>query len=486
LLPVGDPTLERLASSLLRKEEIPEETVLHECLRGDPSFCLWAFFWIHWHASRAQFAPLELVASPEDASDRPVETLSQLARLLRHAWPHWLKWDWGSPFLIEPEHGESLHDFLGESFSLIAAARREEESPSILAEKGELVAFLVGGERLFLWGMRRYHHWVASAFDLTSLPEPNEAIAKRMRPAVWKNWRKRKTGRRIAELLNQDDAADFSVRKVESLESVQRWAMPIHGEMVERFPDLADLRHRLHLLQEHHAVTLETEKMDALAEFAAGAGHEINNPLAIIGGYAQLLLDAETEPDRRRKLAIMAAQVRRAHEMIADIRLFARPPEPRFEEIELTEQMEKVLRTMRPEAREQSTELVLKGRRPAMTIPADPVQFQVAMTALIRNALEALGQKGTIEISWRRVAKNAVEIRIEDNGPGIPGEIRPLIFSPYFSGRQAGRGLGFGLSKVWQIVRMAGGSITVESEENVGTIFHLFLPIVLRKKQSES
>src|SRR5690606_20308915 len=78
---------------------------------------------------------------------------------------------------------------------------------------------------------------------------------------------------------------------------------------------------------------LEREKLEALAEFAAGAGHEMNNPLAVIAGRAQLLLKDETDAQKRRELAVIHAQAMRVHEMIADLMLFARPPQPRRSEV---------------------------------------------------------------------------------------------------------------------------------------------------------
>src|SRR5882724_357569 len=77
-------------------------------------------------------------------------------------------------------------------------------------------------------------------------------------------------------------------------------------------------------------------KLRALAEFAAGAGHEINNPVATIAGYAQQLLADETDPDRRHALATIGAQAYRIRDMIGDVMLFARPPQPRPEQIDLT------------------------------------------------------------------------------------------------------------------------------------------------------
>ena len=80
---------------------------------------------------------------------------------------------------------------------------------------------------------------------------------------------------------------------------------------------------------------VEAEKLAALAEFAAGAGHEINNPLTVISGRAESLLRDETDPERRRALALICAQAMRVHEMIADMMLFARPPRPELQQVEL-------------------------------------------------------------------------------------------------------------------------------------------------------
>src|SRR6267142_1449058 len=92
-------------------------------------------------------------------------------------------------------------------------------------------------------------------------------------------------------------------------------------------------------------------KLRALAEFAAGAGHEINNPVATIVGYAQQLLAGETDPDRRHALATIGAQAYRIRDMIGDIMLFARPPAPNPRHIELSEVLREVVGKTSDEAR---------------------------------------------------------------------------------------------------------------------------------------
>ena len=257
-------------------------------------------------------------------------------------------------------------------------------------------------------------------------------------------------------------------------EGRQRW-VEVDAVAAPLLPLLIAKLARLQRLESRFHETLETEKLEALAEFAAGAGHEINNPLAIIGGRAQLLLRDETDPERRRELAVMNAQVKRAHEMIADIRLFSRPPEPEPTTIDLADLIDTVIDEMAPQVSERATTLTRTGEPGPWEIEADPVQLNVALHAVCRNALEAIGRDGHIEIALSRSAAH-VEIRITDDGPGILPEQRRHLFDPFYSARQAGRGLGFGLSKAWRIVTNHGGKIEVESEPGNGATFTITLP----------
>ncbi len=213
---------------------------------------------------------------------------------------------------------------------------------------------------------------------------------------------------------------------------------------------------------------LERRKLDALAEFAAGAGHEINNPLAIIGGHAQRLLRETENPEHRRLLAIIGAQVKRTYEMIADIRLFARPPKPEICRFDLVADLRRLVAEQTPLFQDAELSLEFSSDCDVWEIESDPVQIHLVVAALCDNAREAGGNA--------RILLRGTEIIVEDDGPGIPEEIRSLIFDPYFSGRQAGRGLGFGLSKAWRIMQQLGGSIRLESGNGVRAVVSLSLP----------
>jgi signal transduction histidine kinase len=178
--------------------------------------------------------------------------------------------------------------------------------------------------------------------------------------------------------------------------------------------------------------------------------------------------------------------------------LFARPPAMRPAAVDLAQVADTVIGELAEQAREQSTHLVRTGQAGPLIANADPTQIAVALKALIQNALEALKAGGSIVVDCKLQIANCkleegqsadasttsylkseisyLQLTVTDTGPGIPQEIRPHIFDPYYCGREAGRGLGLGLSKAWRIAELHGGRIEVESEPGRGAKFTIFLP----------
>jgi signal transduction histidine kinase len=244
---------------------------------------------------------------------------------------------------------------------------------------------------------------------------------------------------------------------------------------MEGSPSIADKLARLAELESNFQRLLEAEKLEALAEFAAGAGHEINNPLTVISGRAQLLLREETDPERLRALALISAQAMRVYEMIADMMLFARPPRPEPQPVDLVKLLDDLIADLMPGAVRQQTTLCRTGPSDPIVASVDPVQLNVAFRAICQNALESLGSGGHVELALEPLAANEVCVRISDDGPGIRPEERRHIFDPFYSARQAGRGLGLGLSKAWRIITNHGGRIDVSSEPGHGATFTVTL-----------
>lgn len=215
--------------------------------------------------------------------------------------------------------------------------------------------------------------------------------------------------------------------------------------------------------------------LEAMAEYAAGAGHEINNPLASIIGQAQLLLKSDTAVERRQALETIGAQAWRVRDMIGNSMLFARPPVPQRSVFPLIPAIQDVFGGLSQAAEENRVALNLLAQDDRVQLRADRSQISNALAQLIRNSIQAIASKsttGNVEVEVRSDVEGVVEILVRDDGPGLQGEtVRRHLFSPFFSGRSAGRGLGFGLSLAWQIVRMHQGLLFHQTPVSGGAEF---------------
>lgn len=222
---------------------------------------------------------------------------------------------------------------------------------------------------------------------------------------------------------------------------------------------------------EIHARCL-ARRMESIAEFAAGAGHEINNPLGTIVGRTGQLLKDEGDPDRRRQLELIGAQAYRIRDMIGDAMLFARPPEPRFEAVNLVAAIREAVSALE-ERRDSASATVRVDASPELFVRADAVQLRIVLAELLRNACEA--QASLISLRAAPIDRAAAEgaergapavlLTVSDNGRGFTPPEREHCFDPFYSGRQAGRGLGFGLPKCWRILEKHAAAISLHSRE---------------------
>lgn len=215
-------------------------------------------------------------------------------------------------------------------------------------------------------------------------------------------------------------------------------------------------------------------KLAALKQLAYGASHEINNPLANIASRAQSLLTQEADPERRRQLATMYAQAMRGHAMIADLMSFARPAAPQFAPFDVVTAIREVIDSLTPAAAAQATSICFHSP-PSVTLIADRVQIAAAVAAAINNSLEAVSADGEIIVSVVPQDDGSA-ITIADSGPGAPAEVRNQAFDPFYSGREAGRGLGFGLTKCWTIAQSHHGTVTFQNVDKQGAQLCLLIP----------
>ncbi|WP_165225739.1 ATP-binding protein [Aquisphaera insulae] len=221
---------------------------------------------------------------------------------------------------------------------------------------------------------------------------------------------------------------------------------------------------------------LTAAKLDALAEFAAGAGHELNNPLAVIVGRAQLLLGRSTDPELRRSLGIILNQAQRTHRILRDLMFVARPQPPRLRAVRPSE----VLRTSVAWARESCStqDIALTADIEGADAPAwaDPDVLGQLADTLLRNAIQATAAGGEINLQ-ARVRDGELRLSVADSGRGLSTQDASHILDPFYCGRQAGRGLGLGLSRAARVLELAGGALTWSSMPGQGTTFFALLPL---------
>jgi two-component system NtrC family sensor kinase len=215
---------------------------------------------------------------------------------------------------------------------------------------------------------------------------------------------------------------------------------------------------------------LQAEKLEALAEFAAGAGHEINNPLAVISGQAQYLLGhqadwftGEGQGAAVPALQVIVGQARRIHAVLRELMQFARPAPPAPEWVDLPTLLGEVAASLEELATQRRVRVEVQAQPQRLPIFADANQVRTALTCLVRNALEATPPEGWVRLVLAQPADaGPAEVAIEDSGPGPEPVQRPHLFDPFYSGRTSGRGRGLGLPLAWRLARQQGGDVYLD------------------------
>ncbi len=257
-------------------------------------------------------------------------------------------------------------------------------------------------------------------------------------------------------------------------ENRKRVDVPLVGSLqqdVDRLQQAYEARYA----EERHR--LEEQKLSALAELAAGAGHEINNPLAVISGQAQYLLGHEENPDRQKCLQKIIGQSQRIHDIVTNLMQFARPSSGQKSTFPISDVIDEVGRSLQPFAEEQAVRLSYPEEQLGLFVHADASHLRSILESLVRNAIEAAGADGWATVAVSQHAGD-VRISVEDSGEPPPPETREHLFDPFFSGRSAGRGRGLGLSTAWSLARVNGGEVRFDESLEGPTRFLLTLPKV--------
>lgn len=224
------------------------------------------------------------------------------------------------------------------------------------------------------------------------------------------------------------------------------------------------------------------DKLLAIQHLAYGASHEFNNPLANMATRAQTLARDESDPNRRKTLQTINAQAFRGFDMLANLMHFAKPPQmdwQRFDVCQLTKTaLADVTRFFSQPGAPTQNAIDFDVQEELPEVDGDPAQLLVAVKSVLRNAMETGGAVGLkVHESSMPDGKAAILWCVSDRGPGLPFQRWSQMFDPFFSGREAGRGLGFGLAVSYQVVRQHSGQLEVEQGDPTGLLIQLRIPV---------
>jgi PAS domain S-box-containing protein len=210
-----------------------------------------------------------------------------------------------------------------------------------------------------------------------------------------------------------------------------------------------------------------------VGQLAAVVAHEVKNPLAGIKGAVQVLMSRRSANDPEQQvMRDIVSRIDALNELIGDLLVFARPRPPRLARVDLRRVLEEALSMLRRDPVGSTIDVTIEGTESSVDADADLIRATVLN--LLINAAQALEGSGRITIALSRQGQSAV-IDVRDNGPGIPSEMREQVFEPFVTTKARGGGLGLPVAR--RTAEVHGGTLTLVSPSDGGTVMRLTLPI---------
>ena len=288
---------------------------------------------------------------------------------------------------------------------------------------------------------------------------------------------------KVRELYAQPEAEAFDVLEFRDGRVFERYSIPQRqdGEPVGRVWSFRDVTERTQAEQ----ALRQTEKLAAMGSLLAGVAHELNNPLSVILGQAEMMRRTAGSGPLEQKADQIAQAAGRCASIVGNFLALARQRPPERRRVALNEVVREVLDIVTYPLRMDGVDVVLDLDPELPVLVGDPHQLHQVVLNLITNAQDAMrGREGprmmVVGTSFD-AATQRVSLEVSDTGPGIPSEVRSRLFEPFFTTKPPGQGTGLGLSLCQGIVENHGGRIQAESEEGKGALFRVELPLELRR-----
>ena len=240
----------------------------------------------------------------------------------------------------------------------------------------------------------------------------------------------------------------------------------LEHKVQERTKENENLHDKLH----------QSEKMAAVGQLAGGVAHEINNPMTIILGYAQIVLK-KIKPDDQMSKPLLAIEKEaiRCKKLIDNLLTFSRASKMVKQSVSVNKAIKEAIILVETQAKVKNVEIAANYEENLPDMMIDVNQIQQIMINLCNNAIDAMPQGGAIKINTAQDEK-FIKITVADTGTGISDENKKKLFEPFFTTKEVGKGTGLGLSICYELANKHGGDIAVESEVGKGTTFTVRLP----------
>jgi PAS domain S-box-containing protein len=251
-----------------------------------------------------------------------------------------------------------------------------------------------------------------------------------------------------------------------------------------------DLRETLRMkkeLEKTQIQLMQAEKMASLGKLAAGVAHQLNNPLGGITLFAKLVLeDYDLEEKAQEDLNRILRDAERCRDIVKELLEFARQTRHEMRPHDINRAVSRTLFLLENQSLFQNIEIVKKLESSLPEIPGDIQQLNHVFMNIILNAAQAMNGSGRLTIRTALSGdRDRVVIDITDTGPGIPDEVLPHIFEPFYTTKEEGKGTGLGLSMVYGIIENHHGKITATSHAGEGTTFRVELPVTQADQEGE-
>ncbi len=262
----------------------------------------------------------------------------------------------------------------------------------------------------------------------------------------------------------------------------QQWYAERFAQAMGQTPDIRhqtpDIRHQTQ--SEHPTEEIKRpEEAEAMAEMAAGAAHELNNPLSVISGRAQLLAKSENDPDRKRILEQIQQNAGELSAIIDDLMSYANPEQPRATETAIGQIINDAIDLTKQKKQMEQLDIKIDIAPDTPEVFVDSAQIACAISNIICNGLEAYASQGgpiAIGVTADKT-NNTVSMQVIDSGVGMDEQTLAKATQPFFSARPAGRKRGMGLAHAQRLIEINHGKLSLASQPDKGTRVTVTLPV---------